>query len=272
MSFSGRVAAMRSLSSTSRPSVRTAVDPALVISLAIGAWAVLAALGGFHSAVLPSPAQVWSVLGDRWLSLVGSLLETMSIVFIGLAIGASVGVVSAVVLHYSPWFNRALYPYLVASFVVPKPVLIPLLLLWVGVNPTYKTIVVILFALFPVTENTLAGLRMVDSSLMELGRSLKMSPARVARHISLPAAMPMIVAGLRIALAEAFVGAIVAETLAPHTGIGSRIMQAAAISNTSLILAGIAVIAAAGVVMYVVVDVVERRLLHWQLQPAKGPA
>lgn len=250
--------------------VRTAIDPALVVMVVVGAWAVVTAVGDLHTAVLPSPGQVATVLVDRWASLVASLLETMSTVVLGLLIGAALGVTSGLLLHYSRWFGRALYPYLVASFVVPKPVLIPLLLLWVGVNPTYKLIVVVLFALFPITENTLAGLRSVDPALSELGRSLRMPPHSVARHISLPAALPMIVAGMRIALAEAFVGAIVAETLAPQTGIGSRIIQAAATSNTPLILAGIIVIAVVGVLIYVSVDVLERRILHWHLQPARS--
>lgn len=252
--------------------VRRIGDPTLVIALAIATWAVVTAVGDFHSAVLPSPARVYSVLSARWLSLLGSMAETFAAVLRGFAIGAAFGVIGAVLLYRLSWFRRAFYPYLVASFVVPKPVVIPLLLIWVGVNPTYQTIVVVLFALFPVLENTLAGLRDIDGSLLELSEVLRMPPSQTTWRIRLPAALPMISAGLRIGLAEAFVGAIVAETLAPRTGIGSRIMEAAMVSNTPLILAALVVIAAVGLAMYIGVEFLERRALHWQLQGARTQA
>lgn len=253
-----------------RDRARRVIDPVVVVMLAVGVWAVVAALGNFHSALLPAPRNVAEVLSTRWVSLFGSMAETLAVVFRGFAIGAVLGVLCALLLYYVPWFRRALYPYLIASFVVPKPVIIPLLLIWVGVNQRYQTIVVVLFALFPVLENTLAGLRGIDRSLVELGNILKMPRWNISWRIRLPAASPMIVAGLRIALAESFVGAIVAETLAPRVGIGSRIMEAALVNNTTLILSALVVIAIVGMVIYVVVEFLERRLMHWHLEPARG--
>jgi len=244
--------------------VRRFVDPLIFALLFIAAWQAVIWITGFHSVVLPPPSKVWGVLWNQGDFLVGNMLDTAVTIGWGFVLGGVMGFVSGVLVYHFEGMRRAVHPILVALYAIPKAVFIPLLILWWGVGFEYKLLVTVLLAFFPVTENTITGLSGVEREMVELTRSLQGSRWFGFRKVSLPFALPFVLAGLRIALTESFIGGVLSEILVPgSTGIGSRIVEAAAFSNTEFIIASIMVVASFGIVSYFLFLWVERRLTFW---------
>ena len=244
--------------------IRRFVDPLVFALLFVAAWQVFIWITGFHSVVLPPPSKVWAVLWNQGDFLVGNMLTTAITIAWGFFLGGLMGFVSGVLINHFEGVKRAIQPILVALYVVPKAVFIPLLILWWGVGFEYKLLVTVLLAFFPVTENTVTGLSGVEREMVELTRSLKGGRWFGFRKVALPFASPFVLAGLRIAPTESFIGGVLSEILVPGSvGIGSRIVEAAAFSNTEFIIASIMVIAAFGIVSYFLFLWLERRLTFW---------
>ena len=244
--------------------IRRFVDPIVFAALFVAAWQAFIWITGFHSVVLPPPSKVWNVLWNQGDFLARNMLTTAVTIAWGFFLGGVLGFVAGVLSHHFERVKRAIHPILVALYVVPKAVFIPLFILWWGVGFEYKLVVTVLLAFFPVTENTITGLSGVEREMVELTRSLRGSRWFGFRKVSLPFASPFVLAGLRIALTESFIGGVLSEILVPgSTGIGSRIVEAAAFSNTEFIIASIMIIAAFGIVSYFLFLWLERRLTFW---------
>ena len=244
-------------------SVRKFTDPLVFAVALVFAWQVMIWVTGFHPVVLPPPDRVFNILRYQGDFLVDNMLTTLWTIGWGFLIGGVFGLVSGVLINYIPRVRRAIYPILVGLYVVPKAVFIPLFILWWGVGLQYKLWVTSLLAFFPVTENTITGLQGVDREMVELTQSLRGSKWFVFRKISFPFAMPFILAGLRIGLTESFIGGVLSEIIVPSTGIGSRIVEAAAFSNTEFIIASIMVVATFGIVAYFAFLWLERKITFW---------
>jgi NitT/TauT family transport system permease protein len=244
--------------------VRRFVDPILFVAVFVFGWQAFIWIADFHPVVLPPPSRVFDILWNQADFLLENMLETMKTIAWGFVLGGIFGFVAGVLINHFEPVRRAIYPILVSLYVIPKAVFIPLFILWWGVGPLYKIVVTVLLAFFPVTENTIAGLQGVDREMIELTQSLGGDRWLTFRKVSLPFALPFILAGLRIGITESFIGGVLSEILVPHTGIGSRIVEAAAFSNTEFIIAAILVVASFGIVSYFLFVWLEKRLTFWQ--------
>ena len=244
--------------------IRRVTDPLLFAAIFILGWQVFVWIAGFHPVVLPPPSRVFGILRNQGGFLLENMLETMKTIGWGFFLGGVFGFTAGVLINHFDTLRRAVYPILVSLYVIPKAVFIPLFILWWGVGPAYKIVVTVLLAFFPVTENTITGLQGVEREMTELTRSLGGGKWFLFRKVSLPFALPFILAGLRIGLTESFIGGVLSEVLVPNTGIGSRIVEAAAFSNTEFIIAAIMVVAAFGVASYFLFVMIEKRLTFWQ--------
>lgn len=242
---------------------RSVLQPVLFLVVLVLVWEAIVQVTGIHSVLLPSPLAVGEILVTRFPLLARSMGQTMITVVLGFVIGGLLGFVSGVAINQFPRVRRAIYPLLVSLYVIPKAVFIPLMLLWWGVDIRYKLVVTVLLVFFPVTENTVRGLEGVDRGMLELARSLRAKQAFTFRHVRLPFILPFVLAGLRIGITEAFIGAVLSEVLAPQDGIGSRIVEAGMFSNTAFIIAGITFIAATGLFTYFLMVQIEKRLVYW---------
>lgn len=242
---------------------RPVLDPLTFFILFLGVWWAFVTITGIHPAVLPGPERVVGSLIFSFSALASNMWITLQIVGIGFVLGGALGFGFAVVMTYSERLRRALLPILVGVFVAPKAVFVPLFLLWFGVNDTYKILITLLLVFFPVTENTMAGLRGVEFEMLELVKSYRATRWFTFWKVLLPASIPFVLAGLKIGVTEAFIGAVLAELLAPTSGIGSLIMDASRMQSTSIIVAGIAFIAITGIITYVIFEKVEGRLTAW---------
>jgi ABC-type nitrate/sulfonate/bicarbonate transport system permease component len=240
------------------------VAPPLVVGVALVAlWQGYVALSGVHQGILPSPVEVARALvRDRGL-LASAAGRTLSEILLGYAIAIVVGVGLAMVVSSSRLAERAIYPWLVGSQMIPIPVLAPVVVLWTGFDIRPKLIIVALVTFFPIAVNTIDGLRATDPELVGLLRTLGAGRRQVLRIARLPNALPYVFSGLRVAAAFAVLGAVFAEWVGSTNGLGVLILDYGNETATADVFAVVVVLAAIGIAMFAAVGVVERVVVPW---------
>jgi len=242
-----------------------AAGRALVLALALGGWAVVAGRFGERT-YIGDPAGVarafWGLVasGRLWPNLVQTVGEVLS----GYAIGAAFGIVVAVVVAFEETVQRVLRPFLIAAYSVPKIALAPLFVMWFGLGVAPKIVLVVLFVFFVVFMNTAAGLYQVNPQLVDVVRVMGARRTDVVWKIALPSTVPYLITGLRIAIPEALVGAVIGEFIAANRGLGYLVNEAANELNVSVTMAAIAALLLIVVAMDIILGAVERRLLRWR--------
>ncbi len=243
--------------------------PVILFAALIGLWEAACLLVPLPELVAPRPGRVALVLAQELLNgrLLHHLLVTAGEVLLGLTLAVAFGLLAGAALSESPTLRRLAQPYLVASQVVPKLALAPLLLLWFGFGMRSIVIVTTLVCFFPLLENTLTGLCRVDPARLELFRMLRATRWQILLHLRLPAGLPVILAGFRVAVVLALVGAVVGEFIMGREGLGAVVMAAQGMMDTTLMFALLVAIAALGSAAYQGALLVERRLLSKKARP-----
>ena len=229
----------------------------------LAAWEAAVRVGHTSPLVLPAPSVVaqslWHGLssGYLWPHIVHTLTE----VVLGLLLGASMGFVGGVLLGESARWRGVLMPYVVISQVVPKLALAPLFIVWFGFGTLPTVVMTALICFFPLLENTATCMQQVDANKLELFRMLRASPWQTLWRLKLPAGLPNIMAGLRVAVVLAWVGAVVAEFIGASHGLGALIIAAQGSMDTPLMFAVLTVITVLGLTFYKACEWLESRLL-----------
>lgn len=227
-------------------------------------WRLLVALGGYPPFILPAPEVVALRLVQAWLNgtIVPHASATLAAIALGFAVGGAAALPIGYLLARSRLAERVLSPYLVAAQATPILALAPLLALWFGTGLLPKVLICALIVFFPVAIATMVGIRSVDARLLEMGRSLRANRWELFRHLELPAALPAIFGGLRVGVTLAVIGAIVGEWAGAERGLGVLINLArGALFDIPLMFATLVTIALIGLALYLLVLVVERRLI-----------
>ncbi|RME89260.1 MAG: ABC transporter permease [Anaerolineae bacterium] len=238
----------------------------LSVFLALLAWDMTSRLTNLPAFILPSPLQV----GERFLRALsdGSLLRHTWVTFQEVVLGLIFGVTFAVFLGYllakSPWFERLVSPYLVASQAVPIVAIAPLLVIWFGPGMLSKVLICALIVFFPVLVNTVVGLRAVPASLRDLMRSLRASHWQVLRYLEIPATLPIFLGGLRIGATLSVIGAVVGEFVGADRGLGFLINVGRGQYDTALVFVAVFTLVALALSLYGGVALLESVLLSWQ--------
>jgi len=246
------------------PLLKARLWAAALLVLLLAVWEGAGRLGGISALVLPVPSAVLQAL---WTGLASGyfwphLLATVQAVLLGLAAGASFGLLAGMALAESVLLERVLRPYVVVSQVVPKLALAPLFVLWFGFGMLPTVLITALVCFFPLMENTLTGLRQVDVQRLQLFRMLGASRLQTLLRLKLPTGLPAILAGLRVAVVLALVGAVVAEFMGASQGLGAVVIAAQGMMDTTLMFAALLLIAALGLLLYQACLLLERRLLR----------
>jgi NitT/TauT family transport system permease protein len=243
-------------------SIPLSILAALVVFLAV--WQLVVIVSGFPPFILPAPGAVVA----RWASAIASgmltphLVATLQEVALGFFVGAGAGLVAGYTLARSALVERLLSPYLVAAQATPILALAPLIALWFGPGLLGKVVICSLIVFFPVAVATMVGIRSVDAGLLELGRSLRATRRQVLTTLEVPAALPSILGGMRVGVTLAVVGAIVGEWAGADRGLGVLINLArGSLFDIPLMFATLLTIALVGIVLYLIVVLVERRLV-----------
>jgi NitT/TauT family transport system permease protein len=227
-------------------------------------WKAVVIVSGFPAFILPPPEAVGSRLVQAWAS--GTIEPHAAATLVEIGLGFLVGTLLALPVGYalarSALIARLVSPYIVAAQATPILALAPVLVLWFGPGLLGKVVICALIVFFPIAVSAMVGIRSVDAGLLELGRSLRATRRQVLLTLEIPAALPAIFGGLRIGITLAVVGAIVSEWAGAERGLGVLVNLArGSLFDTPLMFATLVTIAGIGVVLYLIVVVVERRLV-----------
>lgn len=239
-------------------------------ALGIVVWELAVRLLAVPDYLLPSPSGVVAELIARFALVARHAVVTLGEIGVGLAAAVGGGAILAVAMASMPFLHRGLYPLLAFLQAVPKVTVAPLFLIWLGYGLGSKVLMVFLIAFFPIVVNLTTGLLQVDADLLRLMRSYRATGWHVFRTVRVPNALPFFLAGLRIAVALAVVGAVVAEFVGADRGLGYLILLANAELRTPLLFACLVWLGAIGVGLFALVHWLERWLSPWA-RGLRGP-
>jgi putative hydroxymethylpyrimidine transport system permease protein len=252
--------------------VRRWLPPVVIALVLLGLWQLAASADVIANALriepflVPAPSDIArSLWTDRSL-LVDNGWVTLQEVLAGFGVSIVAGVGFAVALHLSPTLRRAFYPLLVASQTVPIVVVAPILVVWLGFGIGPKLAIIALICFFPITVNTLDGLRSVDPDLVKMMRTLDAGRWRTLSGVEAPTALPYFFSGAKIAVAVAVIGAVFGEWAGSSSGLGHLIQQASAQLETARTFAAVVVLSVLAIALFGLLAALERRVAWW------GPA
>ncbi|MGY8937108.1 MAG: ABC transporter permease [Alphaproteobacteria bacterium] len=244
--------------------------PSLALLLALLAgWEAVVRLAGVSALVIPAPSAVFAVLwsglvtpGFLWQHIWVTGAETL----LGFALGCSIGFVCGLVLGEVEPLRRLLWPYVLATQVVPKLALGPIFIIWFGFGMTSTVVITALICFFPLLENTMTGLQAATPEKRDLFRMLGARQWQTLLRLKIPSGLPVIMAGVRIAIVLALVGAVVGEFIGGSEGLGASIIAAQGMMDSTLMFALFIAIAAMGLLFYQLTLIIERWLLRGWLK------
>ena len=241
-----------------------ALPPGFTVGI-VAVWQLASSVGWLSTRILPSPEGVvtafWtlSASGELWQHLAISSWRAL----IGFSIGGSLGLILGLISGLSRWGERLLDTSIQMLRNVPHLALIPLVILWFGIDESAKIFLVALGTLFPIYINTWHGIRNIDRGLVEMARSYGLSGIPLFIHVILPGALPSIMVGVRFALGLMWLTLIVAETISANSGIGYLAMNAREFLQTDVVVVAIILYALLGKLADVSAQLLERLWLRW---------
>lgn len=228
------------------------------------AWEAAVRLLKVRPITLPPPSAVLVELAGEWRWYLDHALYTLLTTLGGFALAVVIGVLLAMLLVGSRRFEHAVYPLIVGLNSVPKVAVAPLFVIWLGTGSEPKIAIAFLIAVFAVIVDAVHGLRSVPQDVLDLGRVLKGSTLDFFLKVRLPCALPSILAGMKVAVSLALVGAIVGEFVASQRGLGYVILSAQGTFDTTRVFAAVFVLALLGIALYAALVWAERRLTPWR--------
>ena len=244
--------------------------PCIVFAAIVLIWDVLVRVLEIPRFILPGPLSVliawWEHLGHLLYHAQFTAIEIVA----GLLLGAALGTSTALIMAYFGPARRWLLPVLVASQAIPVFALAPVLLLWLGYGMASKIVMAMLIIYFPVTAAFFDGLRRTEPGWLDLGRVMGGSRWALLSSIRIPAALPALASGLRVAAAVAPIGAVVGEWVGSSVGLGHLMLHSNARVEVPLMFAALFTLIVIAVALYFTVDALLRRVLSWQ--PDTNPA
>ncbi len=244
--------------------------PALIVVLLLGAWQLAARWHLIANALhlepflVPAPSDIAKALWQDRSLLADNGWVTLKEVLLGFACALGLGLAFAVVLHLSETLRRAFYPLIVASQTVPIIVVAPILVVWFGFGIGPKLAIIALICFFPITVNTLDGLRSVDPEAVKMMRSLDASRWQVFRRVEAPTALPYAFSGAKIAVAVAVIGAVFGEWAGSESGLGHLMLQASAQLLTARLFAAVVVLSGFAIALFAALSLLERKVVTWR--------
>jgi ABC-type nitrate/sulfonate/bicarbonate transport system permease component len=235
----------------------------LAVWQAAASWDILADAFGVKPFLIPSPADIADSLWEDRSLLADNAWVTLREILGGLAIALVAGLAFALVLHVSDMLRRAFYPLLVATQAVPTVAIAPILVVWFGYGAGPKLAIIALVCFFPVTVNTLDGLRSVDPELVKMMRTLDAGRLTILRRVEAPSALPFVFSGMKIAAVIAAIGAVFGEWAGASSGLGHLILISQSQLQTARVFAAVTVLAAFAIALFAALTLLERRVAWW---------
>lgn len=227
-------------------------------------WEAFVRLSEVPPFLLPSPLRVWNVLVARWDILIGHAGTTLTEILLGMLFGSLLGMSTALLLTAWRGGRRWLLPLLIASQAIPVFAIAPLLTLWMGFGLASKIAMATIIIFFPVATAFYDGLRRTEPGWLDLATTMGASRTAILWRVRVPAALPGLASGLRVAAAVAPIGAVVGEWVGASAGLGYVMLQANGRSQTDMMFAALAILASMAMALWFLTDLLLRRMLPWQ--------
>lgn len=246
---------------------RRLITPAAIVLL-LAAWKGITHVGDYPPFMLPPPEMVgirmWQALQDG--SLLSHAAHTLREILLGLALGLVTATVLGYLLAKSRTLERILSPYIVASQAVPITAVAPLIFIWFGPGLLSAVLITGLIVFFPILISTIVGIRSVPAGLHDLMRTYQATRWQTFRKLEVPAALPVLLGGLKVGATLAVIGATVAEFVRPSAGLGYLILTAKNRFDTDLVFVALISLVVIALACYGLVSWLERQLLAWQVR------
>jgi NitT/TauT family transport system permease protein len=220
---------------------------------------------GVRAYILPAPSVVLANLGIRAPTVADAMLYTLQPMLIGYVMAIVIGVGLALVVAFSRTLQAVVYPLIVFLQIVPKIAIAPLFIIWFGYGLVPKVLLVFLLSFFPIVVSAVQAFRSVDPDIMDLARATGANAWRVFWKVQVPHALPLLFTGFKVAAALSSTAAVVAEFVASDRGLGYLLLEYNNNMNTPMAFATIIVLSLMGLILYGIVEVIERFAIPWHV-------
>jgi NitT/TauT family transport system permease protein len=250
-----------------RKAVRRALPWIVIIAIFV-VWEIVVRAFGIEQFVLPAPTAIFASGWEWRAEMLDNAWQTFMTTAVGFLLAVVIGLLGGVLFGSSTLVYDAFYPALVGFNSIPKVAVIPILVIWFGIGTVPAIVTAFLISFFPILVNVAAGIATVEPELKDVLRALGAKQWQIVQKVGLPRSMPYFFASLKVAITFAFVGSIVAETVAANKGIGNLMLVASSRFEVPLAFAGLLVTSVMGIGMYLIAEFIERRTTGWATRGA----
>ncbi|MCV0397518.1 MAG: ABC transporter permease [Rhizobiaceae bacterium] len=226
-------------------------------------WEAAARLFGLPQYILPAPTVVAGAIVDYWPAIWKNSLQTLYTTTVGFALAVIGGLALGILVGWSRFIYAGLYPLMVGFNAIPKVAVVPILVIWFGIGTIPAILTAFLIAFFPIVVNVATGLATIEPEMEDVLRALGARKMDIMLKVGIPRSMPYFFGSLKVAITLAFVGSVIAETVAANSGLGHMMLAAQSQFNVPLVFAGLVMLAVEGILMYAVMAWIEMRMTGW---------
>ncbi len=226
-------------------------------------WEIACAGFNIPVFILPRPSVIFDTMIQRWGPIWSNALFTLSTTLGGFALAVVVGLFTGLAIGASRVVYAGVYPVLIGFNSIPKVAVVPVLVIWFGIGAVPAVLTAFMIAFLPIAVNVATGLATIEPEMRDVLRSLGARKTQILWKVGIPRSLPYFFASLKVAITLAFVGSVVAETVASNEGIGYLMIAASSRFDVPLVFAGLLVIALMGVVMYGITVAMESHFTGW---------
>ncbi len=252
------------MTSSRRGSVQRIIWPLLILLGFFLVWEVAVRIANTPRWMLPPPSAIIESFRTEYRLLLQHTWVTLIEVLLGFGLALLAGLAVGIAIDASRILERAIYPLIIASQTIPMVALAPLMLIWFGYGLTPKILITALIGFFPIAVNTVDGLKSTDREMLALLRSMGASRWARFRLARVPAALPLIFSGARVAITFCVIGAVFGELVGASEGLGYLMERAASQLQTARVFAAIFILALMGIGLFSLVTLLERLALPWR--------
>lgn len=237
-----------------------------VIIVLLAAWQIATMIFQFPNYILPSPIAIIKTFMQDSTIIATQAIPTIIETLLGLVLGCLLGMIAAIVIAYFKPTRHWLLPILLVSQAIPTFAIAPLLVIWFGYGMTSKIACTVIMLFFPITSNFYDGLRCTQGEWLDLAKTMHASKLQTFLKICIPAALPNLASGLKIAATIAPIGAIVGEWVGSSKGLGYLMLNANARMQISLMFAALFTIVILTLLLYFIVEFCSKKIVYWQTE------
>ncbi|MGQ2902024.1 ABC transporter permease [Neoaquamicrobium sediminum] len=213
--------------------------------------------------LLPAPTNIAGAIWQYWPAIWKNSLQTLYTTTVGFILAVVGGLALGILVGWSRFIYAGLYPLMVGFNAIPKVAVVPILVIWFGIGTIPAILTAFLIAFFPIVVNVATGLATIEPEMEDVLRALGAKKMDIMLKVGIPRSMPYFFGSLKIAITLAFVGSVIAETVAANSGLGHMMLAAQSQFNVPLVWAGLIMLAIEGIIMYAVMAWVEMRMTGW---------